>query len=306
MSAENADTRYRYYRLEERNPAEISIAWKVFHAIIFVVTAFSSYASIYSFSMMMKVFGDQCLLYSSIVFIDKGNEFNKFIVTEVTATPNITSSTTPMTVAVTTVQPALNESGNSTLELEGRLFNENETDIGSFGLIIDFVDSTWGRHYLCNVCEFCLLLSLMVSIFCLVFVLLTARGGAGQPGDLMPKPWIMVVPLAFVSATILLIMILTAFKISDGLHTFCNEDLYYNGTKSCIEMMDQYAMEHKHYYFSPWFYLCSMFVHIVYLCWLAQLILLIMRVICVTDFSLYFYNLRPIESRKKVEDDQAH
>ncbi|XP_050300362.1 uncharacterized protein LOC126738920 [Anthonomus grandis grandis] len=159
--------------------------------------------------------------------------------------------------------------------------------------------------YMCNLILFTPLTSAIMAVFLGALIMVGGKGGAGNPGDLLPNPWICVYPFLGICSFMMVFCFVSNTIFQNGFGAFCSE--YYNLTKvkTCSDRMNRYNVQFSEKALGPPqnFYLMyimgSYALIAISILWLMQTLVYVMRIIWLADFTIYLTTV------KLAADDKA-
>ncbi|CAG9770807.1 unnamed protein product [Ceutorhynchus assimilis] len=152
--------------------------------------------------------------------------------------------------------------------------------------------------YFCDLMLFAPLASIVLAIFLGTLVVVGGKGGAGNPGDLLPNPWICVYPFLGLCCFMTVFSFIADSIFHKGLAAFCLR--YYTITKqrSCSKKMDQFNIQYTPDRLGPArpfyknFMIGSIGVQMTTALWVIQTLIYVLRILFLADFQLYLTKIQ--------------
>ncbi|CAH1163860.1 unnamed protein product [Phaedon cochleariae] len=310
-----------YYQYVEKDTNQVSSAWKVLHALIFLTTFVCSLISAYAFDNLLKNFDHRCILYASpnleleeIVF--KSNSTIRNSDTEITnksseiaaqtiSGPHLTTKSSDLQLNKSQIDwstakkiPGLTD----IFEVDDQIWLNNETLSGK--IVMKRLGTTFGSYARCSTVLFVPLLSLVVSAVFGAIVVLCGRGGKGYKTDIMSGSWSFVYPVIFVSAMMTILSIIAAIPVNDGLQSFCSNFENFTGQSRCNKLMNYFTLDGDQVFTEFWEMcaICNYSFSFGVLLWTSQISITILRCLRVVDFQ---FNSISIESKNEEESNET-
>lgn len=302
----------RYYHLVERESSDVSLAWKVFHIFILILIFVASVLSAYAFGELFDAFNYRCLLYAKPVFIiDQVHFFNGTV--EANQTKEVTAA-----VIITKLgkvddsdawKPEIIFSYDKKADISARIIEDwtsavkiPNTDYyvlndvlyfknGSlYGEVnIKMMRTVFATMLMCDYVLFVPFLSLVVaSVFAGIFIFY-GRGGRGYQGDHVPQGWRVVYFSLSLSTVLCLLFVVATNMANNGMKHFCARFSTFTGLTECNPYMNYFTYQTRLGYTRLYLhYIITHYTYIINTClWGCQLVLTLLRMICMTDFQFY-------------------
>ncbi|XP_018335726.1 uncharacterized protein LOC108744452 isoform X2 [Agrilus planipennis] len=144
------------------------------------------------------------------------------------------------------------------------------------------------RETWCNFCTTAFVLSFIYCAFWITLFMLCPKGGGGHKVGILQQAWKIVFPTLIFSLLFIIIMLIALFKVKNGLYSFCYQlaaSLLY---EECSSQIDIYSLSFSQKEQSIFLYIqiCIYSAYVSCLCWIAQMIMLIIRILFVVDFTV--------------------
>ncbi|KAJ8972887.1 hypothetical protein NQ317_015792 [Molorchus minor] len=305
----------KYYRYAEKEAETISLRWKVLHAFIFGLLTINAFVSILFFEAILQMFDMRCILYAQPAFTLKDVHYH----------PITTEATTPETFATETFATTQLQNTTKLEAEENHADNETATDSiirvtsrptdASTTQMQIVNDTYWYSNssltgvvriepkrtiyssvVMCDMVVFNLLISILLSIFFCVLVVICGRGGRGNQMDILPQPWLYVYPVLIITAAMTIVSSITANTVYTGLKTFCAGFRDFTNETTCTPLVNLFSgIDSPKRNFYTRYRVCLISLYGAVILWIFQLVLTLLRVLCAVDFQ---YNSIVVQSKK--------
>ncbi|KAL1501279.1 hypothetical protein ABEB36_006629 [Hypothenemus hampei] len=230
----------RYYMHMGPKAAEkVSSMWKVVHITIFVLILCSASVATACIYNILDMYNFHCILYPRVSF--ETNIEDRVIETTTTTTTNVTIAGNDSKFMEFEQALSKGLKYRSTAHfLEkflrkihlGPQYRVNETNNETLTNRTGFLNmrkSIFATIYMCDLMLFAPLASIIMSVFLGAMLSVGGKGGAGNPGDVLPNPWICVYPFLALCSFMMILSFISDNLYHKGLGYFCAR--YYKFTK---------------------------------------------------------------------------
>ncbi|XP_060534118.1 uncharacterized protein LOC132706664 isoform X2 [Cylas formicarius] len=278
-----------YIHFGPKDTSRVNICWKVCHLFIYIGLFIVSMGGSLAIWEILNMYKYHCILYAKVVFK--------------TYIPRQTDAIKPTDDSVGKVS-FVNDTQHEFDWNSWYARVKNRTTGKPFlEGTISMRETIFATDLMCNLMLFPPLASAVTSIFLGFWVLLSARGGSGYPGDLMANPWMCTYPFLGICAFMTILSVVCDRLFYRGLTAFCLNYKQFTKSDICCSQMDQYTRqfnlgEEKPFYF---FYILGMImIQLHTALWILQTLLYVMRILCLVDFTIYLTRIRLNDDAHKM------
>ncbi|XP_055626807.1 uncharacterized protein LOC129768877 isoform X2 [Toxorhynchites rutilus septentrionalis] len=203
--------------------------------------------------------------------------------------------------------PILREPSNSSKESQ-ILYKLQQNGPENVKYVIDEPDSRWGNSELCEYVIFTPLFHALFGVIWLAIFTMHGHGG-GSLGSVIDRPWRIVFPSLIYFIVFGISAIICTICVSDGMNEFCDQFRKINvpGEISCARMITYFSLHQYNDLVSPDknYFLVIVFPWIWMTTYICGALIMILRIILVTDFQLIRVAISIVEKDQKSKNDKG-
>ncbi|XP_048521603.1 uncharacterized protein LOC125504146 [Dendroctonus ponderosae] len=331
-----------YVHMGPKTADKVSCMWKAAHISIFLLILGSSGVAAACMYNILDMYNFNCILYARVsleyTFEERFKAVDEDNGTETTSDRPETTAQLQARALADDVPPnsssSKDSSGSKDTPLDpkpavGSLQSvkallrrlgsahsrRNQPLKASFGVnntgFLNMRKTAFATLYMCDLVLFAPLASFIIAIFLGALIGVGGKGGAGNPGDVLPNPWICVYPFLGLCAFMMIFCFIADNIYHKGLAAFCSRYFDLTKSKGCSRRMDHYNVQFSADQKGPprAFYLNYLIgsygVQLTSALWALQSLIYVFRIICLADFSLYLTRIRLKDDDKGPDPKMA-
>ncbi|XP_044265012.1 uncharacterized protein LOC123011574 [Tribolium madens] len=183
---------------------------------------------------------------------------------------------------------------------------------------IDLTMTTWGPASECNFVQFTPLVLMISAVVWGTYFSILTKGGAGFATDLLSRPWSIVYPCLFFTTIFFVAYVISTWRLTNGMTAFCNQFKVVLNNTGCVPEICAYTRQFHEddtqnvlfFNFYTNMQVAIWSADVGTWLWACQLVLCVLRVLCVADFELQLVTIvtkdeERIESVVELTEDEV-